>query len=489
MFELILIELKKVLTKKSIYVMLFIMLLFCGLNNILYYTDYDSDGNYKYLDSSNIEEEIDLLEDELDKYDINNSSDKTMIVELTTKIDVLKYKMKYNKGTWQYNKVDSYLYNVLEGINIYTYQIRDDKYLEEYKNELRILLERFECNDWKYFVKLEIGEIEKIIKEYEEKIVLISDVKERLKIEEIIGDYKNSLNILRYRLDNNISYDNSYLNMALTKYIESYNNIKYYEEIDNLSYSERVEYQTIKEELEINKYILDNKINYNKQNNLNYQLRTIVDDYLIFIIIIVLIVSSTIMGDELVSGTIKLLLIKPYSRGKILLSKYFTIIIVMLLSILYLILMQLVIGGVIFGFSSLEIPVIVYNFNSMSIYEYNIFLYMIIRIIVKLPMIVMIGSISYSLSILFSNVVTSVVIPLFIYIFTDSIKYLILQYKLNSLKYLVNITWNFGSHLFGKIDGVEGITLENSIIIYLVYYVVIVFITYINFKNKDIKNI
>jgi len=277
--------------------------------------------------------------------------------------------------------------------------------------------------------------------------------------------------------------------MALTKYIESYNNIKYYEEIDNLSYSERVEYQTIKEELEINKYILDNKINYNKQNNLNYQLRTIVDDYLIFIIIIVLIVSSTIMGDELVSGTIKLLLIKPYSRGKILLSKYFTIIIVMLLSILYLILIQLVIGGAVFGFSSLEIPVIVYNFNSMSIYEYNIFLYMIIRIIVKLPMIVMIGSISYSLSILFSNVVTSVVIPLFIYIFTDSIKYLILQYKLNSLKYLVNITWNFGSHLFGKIDGVEGITLENSIIIYLVYYVVIVFITYINFKNKDIKNI
>ena len=201
MFKLVLIELKKILRKKSIYVMLFIMLLFCFLNNILYYTDYDSDGNYKYLDSSNIEEERELLEDELGKYDINNSSDKSMIVELKTKIDVLTYKMKYNKGTWQYNKVDSYLYNVLEGINIYTYQIKDDKYLEEYKSELRKLLDRFECDDWKYFVELEKVEIEKIISEYEEKLILISDVKERIKIqlttEKQQAAYKSKINQLK----------------------------------------------------------------------------------------------------------------------------------------------------------------------------------------------------------------------------------------------------------------------------------------------------
>ena len=78
---------------------------------------------------------------------------------------------------------------------------------------------------------------------------------------------------------------------------------------------------------------------------------------------------------------------------------------------------------------------------------------------------------------------------LFIYIFTDSIRYLILQYKLKPLKYLININWEFSSRLFGKIDIIEGITLKNSIIIYLFYYLIIGLITYLNFKYKDIKNI
>ena len=126
MFKLIKIELKKILFRKSVFVIMFIMLLFNLLNNVLFYTDYDSNGNYKYSNSDNLTEEKKMLEDEINKYDYNKESDVSLYVDLKTKLDVITLKEKYQINTWQYNKVNDYLYNILENINIYTYQIKDN---------------------------------------------------------------------------------------------------------------------------------------------------------------------------------------------------------------------------------------------------------------------------------------------------------------------------------------------------------------------------
>ena len=56
-----------------------------------------------------------------------------------------------------------------------------------------------------------------------------------------------------------------------------------------------------------------------------------------FIIILILMVASTIVAEEFTTGTIKLLLIKPFSRGKILLSKYLTVILFSVLIIISLV--------------------------------------------------------------------------------------------------------------------------------------------------------
>jgi len=490
MIKLILIELKKVFKKKSIFVMMIIIVLFNLLNNILFYTDYDSNGNYKYLDSEDIKKEKSMLEEELLKYDPKDLNDVLVIIDLKTKLDVIKIKEKYDSNTWQYNKVSDYLYNILESINVYTYQIMDEKLLSKYKKELEFICSKFNDDDWKYFVNLEINSIKSELIELNERLNLVALEKEKQEITDLVAVKNGELKNLEYRLKNNITYDNSYLNLALNNYEEAIEKIDYYEErLDNLTLREKIEYQNIKENLEINKYILDKKENYNKQNNLNYQLRTIVEDYEIFVIIVILIVASTIVAEEFKDGTIKLLLIKPYSRGKILLSKYFTVIIVMLFVILYLILLQLLIGGYIFGFSSLEIPVIVYDFNKMCIVEYNVFVYMIIRIIAKLPMIIMVITISFCFSTIIGNVVTSITIPLFIYIFTSSVNSLILQYKINILKYLVNINWEFNNYLFGRMSEVNGGNFKNSLIIWIIYFIIIVVVTFLNFKKKNIKNV
>lgn len=487
MLKLISIELKKIFKKKSIYIMMIIMFLFNLLNNILFYTDYDNNGNYKYLDEGILEKELDILNNKLSTYNGNENS--SLYVELNTKIDSINIKKKYKKGSWQYNKTEDYLYSVLENINIYTYQINDVNKLNEYKQELNILLDKFNNDNWEYFINIDISNIEYELSMLEENLLVTNNEKDRLEINKVIEEKNKLLKELKYRLDNKIKYDDSYLNNALNTYINKTNEIEYYNNLDKMSLKERTLYQDIKIELEINKYILDNKQNYNKQNNLNNQLRTIVDDYEIFIIILILIVASTIMSEEINTGTIKLLLIKPYSRGKILLSKYLSIIIFMLFIIMYLILLQILIGGYIFGFSSLDIPVIVYNFNKLEIVEYNIFVYMIIRIITKLPLLIMISTISFGLGTIINNIALSITVPLFIYIFTPTINYLILNNKINIFKYLVNINWEFNNYLFGKNIEIEDLNFKISLIIWITYYIIIMIFTYINFKRKNIRNV
>lgn len=490
MRNLILIELRKLLNKKSILVIMVIILGFSLLNNILFYTDYDDDGNYKYLEYDDIVGEKELLKEKLDEYDYNDEKQVSLYVDVKTKLDVLEIQEKYAGGSWQYNKASDYLYDVLENINIYTYENNNEELREEYRVCLNDLLLKFERGDWKYFVNEEIANLEKDLSDLRSELSLLADDVQIKKLNVVISDKEREVKDLKYRLDNDVAYDNSYLNVALNSYNEALEKINYYEErMDNLTRKQQVEYQDLKEDLEVNKYILDNKVNYNKQNNLNYQLRTIVDDYEIFVVIIILIITSTIVAEEFTSGTIKLLLIKPYFRGKILLSKYFASIIMLCAIIIYLVLLQLLIGGYIFGFSSLELPVIVYDFNKECIVEYNVFIYMFIRIIAKLPLLVMILTISFSLGTIFNSVVTAIALPLFVYIFTSSINYLMLQYKVDVFKYLVNVNWEFNNYLFGKKVSMDGLNFSFSLGVWIIYFIGIMIFTYIDFKRKNIKNV
>ena len=92
MIKLILIELKKIFSKKSIYVIMVIIFLFNFLNNILFYTDYDEFGNYKYLENNTLSTEKNILEKELSKYDYNNKSDVSSYINLKTELDIIKLK-------------------------------------------------------------------------------------------------------------------------------------------------------------------------------------------------------------------------------------------------------------------------------------------------------------------------------------------------------------------------------------------------------------
>lgn len=490
MIKLLGVELKKIFKHKSIYIVWGLMLIFCLLNNILYFTDYDEDGNYKYQENENLEEEIEKLNQELTRYNKDYQNEITMYITIKTKIDILELKQKYDKNSWQYKKINDYLYDTIYQINNYKYNELNELELKRFNDEYNHILNKLNKNDYNYFLNIKIIETEDIIKKLKEEYNNIEDEKTRQELYKQTENEKLNLKILKYRLDNNIKEDNSYLNNALENYQENYKTVKYYQELaSNKTYQEKITYMNAIKEAKISQYIIENKQNINKENNLNYQLRTIVEDYEIFITILILIVCSTIICEEFKDGTIKLLLIKPYSRCKILLSKYLTSIIVIFISISLLIITQFVIGTLVFGLESINIPVVMYDFNKMDLACYHVLEYMIIRIIAKVPFLLMMITITCFLAVVTSNTLVTITMPLMLYMFTPTLVYFIKQYRLEFLKYLVNINWNIQDYLFGKLPEISFINLEFSLIILLVYFTVLLGLMFIIFKKKNIKNI
>ena len=94
MFKLINIELKKVFKHKSIYIIFFIIFLFCMLNNVLYKIDYDSEGNYKYESKTDLTKYISKLEKRNNEYDLSKESDKYLYITNRSKIEVAKIQKK-----------------------------------------------------------------------------------------------------------------------------------------------------------------------------------------------------------------------------------------------------------------------------------------------------------------------------------------------------------------------------------------------------------
>ena len=200
MKKLILIELKKVFHKKSIFMLMIVMVIFNALNNILFYTDYDDFGNYKYTERENLSNQKNLIEEELVKYDYNKEGDVSLYINLKTKLDIIKLKEKYSTDTWQYNKINDYLYNAIEDINIYTYQFIDDNSLKESQKKLTYLLTKFKEDDWQYFIKLQIKELKNEQIELENKTNNIDDLKEKQNLEDIYQKNELDLYILNYRI-------------------------------------------------------------------------------------------------------------------------------------------------------------------------------------------------------------------------------------------------------------------------------------------------
>lgn len=434
---------------------------------------------------------IQYTKEELARLDPNKQSDTKMYIDLKTQVEIFEMVQRYEKGAWQREILGEQISIYVSEKNTYLYgEDKNPEKVQEMENKINQILEKLDQDDWKYFAQEELEQAEESLKNLKEQKENTQDKQELQSLEIDIENAKIDQQVAKYRMDKNIKYGNDYRNEALRRYQSEAKNVVAMEGAEQeLEYAEKQDYNNSLANREINKYIIENNMDINKSNDLRGILKNFFNEYGLFIIVIIVMVAGTIVSEEFNKGTIKLLLVKPYSRNKILLAKFITVFIMILFSIVAIVIMEILVGGIIFGLDSLSVPILEYNFETQSLESMNIFTYLGIQIITQLPKLALLATLAFACSTLFTNSALAIAIPLLGYMSADVINMLVIQYKVQFMKFFVSMNWDFEGYLFGNLPKMEGMTIGFSAVICIIYFIIMVIPTFIAFKKKNIKNI
>ena len=479
-------EFTKIFRKKSTYIVLIVLICFMILTNIIY--KFSDKLLNAVVDNRTNEQYIEYAKEELKTTDVNSNKEK--YIDLKTDIDYYELYKKYDEKSWQAYIIERDFYNYLRDINIFKYgnAIEKENLIENPEEVYKRELEKLNNWDWKQYVKEEINTIETQLSKDKELRAMAEDVAGTKEIDEKIKNEELQLELAKTRIEKDIPYGKDYLNEAIATRISNAN-LDYDYNKPDMSYNDKVNTQSLIEQSEKAKYIIEHKQDLNGLDNLRAVLLYSFDEYSIFIVIFIAMIAGGIVSSELEKGTIKMLLVKPYSRGKILLAKYITSMLMILFIFVVTILLELLIGGIIFGFKSISIPAVVYNFNTNSLETYNLFAYVGLLALSKLPMYILLGTLAFTISCVIGSTVMGVVFPIIGNFAFNIITNITYTKQIKQLAFLPTLNWDFSVFMFGRLPQYQHTNIGFASLICSVYLVVMIAITWISFKKKDIKNI
>lgn len=434
---------------------------------------------------------IESLKDELSNLNPEKPSDVTLYINLKSKLDLSNLMEKYKDSDWKLSIINDRISPYITEINTYTYGAdKSEEQARKATKEMENIIAKLDENDWKYFANEDLQNANSMIEELNNQKAQTQDTEIIKGLNNEIENAKVEKEIAEYRLEKNIPYGVDYLNIALTRYQTSSETLISYD-LDNkeLDFEEQKEYNNALTTKEESRYIIETGTDINKSDSLKGSLQYFYSQYGVFIIVVIIMIAGTIVSEEFNKGTIKLLLVKPYTRNQILLSKFLTVLIISAFVIVSTILMQILVGGILFGFGSIFEPVVVYNLSANAIQEINIFAYLGIQTLTQLPIIILLATLAFAISTIFSNSALAITISLLGYMGASIINQLAIAYKLTFMQYFVTMNWDLSQYLFGGLPYMEGMNLITSIIVCVVYLLIMLIPTFIIFKKRNIKNI
>ena len=255
------------------------------------------------------------------------------------------------------------------------------------------------------------------------------------------------------------------------------------------NYETEKQYNQLLETFERSKYIIENQEDIENKDTSRYKLASTFEksNQQLFIIAIIIYISANIVSEEIHTGTIKQLLTKQNKRWEILFSKLVACFIIIVLSSIIIPIMVFLANILFNETESLNIPMLIYNFNTKTLMEMSMVKYLIIQFLSKLPLFMIIMIIAFTFSTIFKNSIIAVLVPLFIYLAGEYFIELD-SYNISTLKFLPTTNWELTDVLFGKLHVFEGLTINFSIIICFIYFILFSVISFMYFNKADIKN-
>ncbi|MEQ3339090.1 ABC transporter permease subunit [Clostridium butyricum] len=393
-------------------------------------------------------------------------------------------------------------------------------------NELRNVINN---NDYNRHTELEIQRKEetialrqKTISEYEKlyaknptddegKAKLEELKKEKEYAEEDMPKFEQDLAILKFRHNNNIDYDkNNWKNNSIVE-IESELwdlrmkmldekafNVDFSRNTLANSYDEYVENYKKANTLRVEKI---KELWYGLENNIPdlgavKDARSIVDStyeiYIIFAVVMIIIIGGGIVAGEYSTGSIRLLMIRPVARWKVLLAKLLAVLIVGFGIVVLGVTILIISSGAVFGFETLKVPVL-QTING-TLVQIDYIKYMLPQLLLSTASLLFIGSLVFMISTLARNMALAVAIGMLLYIGAAPLSEILISLKqiwlIDTLIPYIN-----GSYLKLVPNLLTSLRESGMDLNYtlgakqlIVASIIMLIITFVIFMKKDIKN-
>lgn len=394
---------------------------------------------------------------------------------------------------------------------------------DEYLNTLYAVVEN---NDFPKYVELRIKQEQDNIKNLEDQIeiqekAIIENPEQEESLSQYIEELKkqielintNNIPILEYRLEKNIvPMTDVWQNSALTDISDSRQQLSYTsimsEEDFNKDQYMAIQYGTY------SRYVAAIQAQIDKLNNtiiiaqncldadkpdMKYVpdgARNITVQFLVYSVAVALfaiLVGGWLMASEFQMGTIRLLMIRPKTRMKILMSKFLAGLLLCLVLYVAGVILNIVINGICFGFEDYAFP----NFTVTG--EIGFFGFYLPQFLACIVSIVFAYCVAYLLSVLVKNIAVSIAVPivcfvgsviamnLFAYRMADWIAYTPIPYVQIS-DFFRPMTNYMMTPVQNMIQNGVPISLTYGIIMLLVLAAACVGVSMLVFKKKDITH-
>lgn len=259
-------------------------------------------------------------------------------------------------------------------------------------------------------------------------------------------------------------------------------NETYKKELDEMGDALSAEVKTSYErEIAINEYRVKNDLSPNDGYSV-WGFLTDASQMIEFAGLFTIIIAAGIVASEFNWGTIKLLLIRPIKRGKILAAKYLTVLLFGLFMLFILFAFSGIYGMILFGFPSDPVPYL--NYYNGTVTEQSMLVHLINYFGLKSINMIMLATMAFMISAAFRNSSLAIGLSLFLMFMGGQLTRLI-AVKYEWAKYILFANTDLLQYFEGA-PVVEGMTLGFSVIMIIIYFLLFQAVAFYVFKKRDV---
>ncbi|GIQ67625.1 ABC transporter permease [Xylanibacillus composti] len=237
-------------------------------------------------------------------------------------------------------------------------------------------------------------------------------------------------------------------------------------------------------------YYLDHDVNPEEPSGVTFTREFVKNAVGLFVPLLVMVIASDLVSSEHAQGTIKLLLTRPVSRWKVLLSKYLALLLYVSLIVIILAALCYLISGAIFGYGGWQAPTLIgFQITGSDIDTANVnmieqwrFVWMELGLVFFTGLAV--GCIALMVSVLVKSTAAGMGIMLATLIAGTILSNMVSSWE--SAKYFFMVNLDLVSYLSGDLPPVEGMNLTFSMSVLTVWAVASIVVSFVSFTRRDV---